>query len=251
MKTEFSIKKIKCTQELIGKDIIIPATEEGVENLKSLKYNDKSLCVIKYTNHHSLERHDLLFACIKLISDNSELSELEIKEKLKIDARWIKGYVTYKDKHNQDRVNVITKSIAFPEMSLQDANEFYSKAFDILASYLGITTDELVREAKLRMKEKHYCELCGMPAHQKHHLLSQSKVNIEKYGKKLINADFNIRWLCGDCHSGHNKIPKELNWSENRFLKEAQSRGYLIDNLKDNIKNTFEGEEICSQMGIA
>jgi Zn finger protein HypA/HybF involved in hydrogenase expression len=246
MKTELTIKKVKCTQDMIGQDILIPGNEKSLKSLKSLPYAKDMISNIKYKQDHNIKRHGLFWACVGLVSENTGKADYEIEEKVKIDCRWIKGYITYPDKNGKNRVNVITKSISFFSMNLEDANNFYSKAFDVLASYIGVETNVMIEEAKLRMKGKYYCILCGKQGIQKHHKFSQSKVNIAKYGRELIDAEFNTEWLCPDCHSSHNKIPKELNWSEARFVKEAKSRGYL-QNTKDDLINTFEGEEVKNE----
>ncbi len=227
MITEFTMMKIKCTQEMIGKDIFIPASEEGLESMKEFPFSEKMACVIKYKGRHNLERHDLFYACVKLVSENLDKSRLEIIEQCKLDCRWFAGYTYYKDKYGKERVNVITNSISFSGMSLKDADEFYDKAFDKLAGYLKISNDVMINEAKLRMKGKYYCIVCGKPASQRHHCFSQSKVNIEIYGKKLIDADFNRRWVCIDCHPSHINIPPELIWDEKKFISEAKKRGLL------------------------
>jgi hypothetical protein len=247
MKTELTIVKAKCSQDMVGQDIIIPATEESQEIMNPLPYGLVMGCNIKYKGRHNLERHDLFHACIKLVADNTGKNRQQIYQECLLAVRWHKGYAYYKDKDGKERINVILKSTSFIEMSLQDAEYFYNelKPFDELASMIGITADELVREAKLRMKGRHYCILCGAKATDKHHKFSQSKINIAKYGRDLINNEFNIVWLCNNCHASHNKIPKELNWNEKRFIQEAKRNGYLLeDNLKQSLLNTFEGQEV-------
>jgi len=227
MTTEFTIMKIKCTKEMIGNDIIIPATEEGYEIMTKFPYAEKMATVVKYKGKHNLERHDLFYACIKLISENIGKSRIEVIEQCKLDCRWYAGYTYYKDKYGKERVNVITKSISFSAMNLKDADEFYDKAFDMLAKYLKITTEVLINEAKLKMKSKHYCIVCGKPASQKHHKYSQTKWAIEKYGKILIDSDWNLEWTCIDCHSSHAHIPADLIWEEKKFVNELEKRGLI------------------------
>lgn len=234
MLTEFSLIKIQCTQEMVGKNILIPGSDEAINNIDKFPFAEKMACVIKYKFRHNIERHDLFYACIKLVSENIDKSRVEIIEQCKLDCRWFEGYTYYKDKHGKDRVNVITKSIAFSAMNLKDADEFYGKAFDVLAKYLKITTEELTNEAKLNMKGKYYCVGCGKRAVQKHHLFSQTKWAIEKYGKKMIDAEFNKVWVCPDCHTSHSNIPKEYIWTERKFISEADKRGYITKTNKED-----------------
>jgi hypothetical protein len=235
MKSELTLIKIKCDESMIGQDIFIPGSEESIEVTKSLPYAIVMGGQVIYRGKHNLERHNLYHACIKLVSENTGRTKVQITEQCKIDCRHIDGYVYYKDKNDKDRVNVITKSTKFSKMTTQEAKEYYAKAFEVLAGYLNITTDELVNEAKLRMQTKHYCALCGSHATQKHHKFSQTKWAIEKYGRRLIDDPRNIEYICYNCHSSHAKIPPELNWNEKRFREEMG-----IDNILDK----FDGEVV-------
>ena len=44
------------------------------------------------SRNHNLERHDLFFACIKLVSDNTNRTEWIVREQVKLDCGWIKGF---------------------------------------------------------------------------------------------------------------------------------------------------------------
>ena len=228
MKAELTIMKIKCTQEMLGKDIFITCTEKSSQTQKSVPYANKMACQIKYGGKHNIERHDLFWACVALVCENTGLSSKQVEETCKIDCRWLEGYTHYKDKNGKERVNVMTKSISFSDMTLEEADEFYSKAFDVLAGYLQIETEKMIEEAKLRMKNPKYCIICGKRAVHKHHKFSQTKWAIDKYRKDLINADFNIVMLCPDCHSSHANVPKNLIWTEQKFINEAIKNGYKI-----------------------
>lgn len=243
MKTELTIRKVKCTQEMIGQDMLIPCNEKSLKTFHSLPYAKEMVSQIKYKDSHNILRHNLFWACIGLVSENTGKADYEIEESVKIDCRWIKGYIPYKDKDGKGRINIKTKKIDFFSMNKEDANNFYSKAFNALAKYINVSTEKMIEEAKLRMLNTRYCILCGAKAVHRHHKLSQSKVNINKFGKDLINADFNIEWLCPQCHSSHLNVPKELIWNEKRFIAEAKSRGYLKDK-KEDVKNIFDGEEV-------
>lgn len=154
MKSSFTVFKVKITPDMINQYVLIPASEEGESAIKSMPENKRIDCKLNYYAHHNLDRHDLFFACIKLVSDNTGQPEYVIKEQVKIDCRWIKGYAYYKDKHGKERCNIITRSISFSEMNLEDANNFYSQAFDILAGYISVTAEVLTAEAKKRMERR-------------------------------------------------------------------------------------------------
>lgn len=223
MKTELTLMKIKCGSEILGKDIMIPVTEKSETDMNSIPYGEKIKGQIKYSGKHNIERHDLFWACCALVSENTEnKTPSVIAEAVKIDARFIDYYLPYQDKNGNNRVNIKTKSISFYDLTLQEADEFYSMAFGILAGYLDIETERLIEEAKLKMKHAKYCPACGKKAVHKHHRFSQTSWAISKYGKDNVNADFNIAYYCADCHSSHRNVLKCDLWDENKYKRELQ-----------------------------
>jgi hypothetical protein len=249
MKAELTAIKVRCDASMVGQDIIIPATETAMETMKSLPYAEKMTCNFRYRTFHNIERHDLFWACFELVRENLGVKTFELEEKVKLDCRFVKGYIPYNDKNGKERIHVILKSLKFSALTIEDAKTFYSVAFDKLAEYIGVTTEELVNEAKLRMKGKHYCLLCGNQATTKHHKFSQTKWAIEKYGKKLIDDEKNIEWICLDCHGSHAKIPPELIWSEKKF-RAVMGLDKVDENYnysKEAVKEIFEGTEVTNE----
>lgn len=60
------------------------------------------------------------------------------------------------------------------------------------------------------------CKICGSTKYlQKHHMFSQSKLNIKLYSRKLIDDPKNIMTLCINCHL-YKTIPK---WNEKEFCE--------------------------------
>jgi hypothetical protein len=230
MKAEMTIKKIKIDSSMIGQDVLIPDSPDSLEIMNPLPYAQKMGIKIIYKGRHNLERHDLFHACIKLVADNTGKNRERIYQECLLAVRWHKGYAYYKDKDGKERVNVMLKSTSFFEMSLQDAEYFYNelKPFDELASMIGITADELVREAKLRMKGRRYCIICGNVSDQSHHCFSRTKWAIAKYGAKLIDASFNKIDACHRCNVSHANIPPEFIWDEKTFIDKARKAGYNI-----------------------
>lgn len=71
------------------------------------------------------------------------------------------------------------------------------------------------------------CEVCTKrPGVQRHHCFSQTKKAVAHYGRKLIDAPFNISYCCERCHSSHAKMPKRLLWDEWQFREAAEKAGY-------------------------
>ena len=71
------------------------------------------------------------------------------------------------------------------------------------------------------------CIICGSLATQRHHCFANTKMNFKNYGK-LLNAAFNLRPVCADCHCGHSNIPPDLIWSEEQFREEAIKNSYSL-----------------------
>jgi hypothetical protein len=151
MKSEFTVMKVKCIPEMLGREVLLVTDVKSYKEMKTLPIGKKMFCQVEHGGKHNLERHDLFWACVAIVSSNLGLTDNQVVETCKIDCRWYNGFTHYKDKNGKDRVNVMTKSIRFKEMTLVEANEFYSKAFDILSSYINISIEKLVAEAKERM----------------------------------------------------------------------------------------------------
>jgi hypothetical protein len=152
MKAEFSAIKIKIIPEMIGQEVLIVTDKKSFEEFKTIPSNKKIFCQVHHGGKHNLLRHDLFWSCAAIVAENLGLSDRQVVETCKIDCRWFEGFIHYKDKNGNDRVNVMTKSIGFHDMTLAEANEFYSKAFDMIASYINISSDQLTEEAKKRMR---------------------------------------------------------------------------------------------------
>ena len=70
---------------------------------------------------------------------------------------------------------------------------------------------------------------CNNSATDRHHCFSQTKHNVKKYGRKVIDSKQNIRYFCNNCHASHRKVPKWLIWDEITFLQRLHDddRDYL------------------------
>jgi len=70
---------------------------------------------------------------------------------------------------------------------------------------------------------------CNNSATDRHHCFSQTKHNVKKYGRKIIDSKQNIRYFCNNCHASHRKVPKWLIWDEITFLQRLhdEDRDYL------------------------
>jgi hypothetical protein len=151
MKTEYTVIKVRCIQEMVGKEVLLVTDAESYRKQRKLPVGEKMFCEISYGGRHNLKRHDLFQACVSIVAENLGESRTQVIERCKIDCRWYSGFTHYRDKNGSERINVMTKSIKFSEMTLADADEFYSRAFEVISDYIGVSSEKLVSEAKERM----------------------------------------------------------------------------------------------------
>ncbi len=156
----------------------------------------------------SVEQLNLYWACCDIVAENSEDDKNKIDKRCKIDCEFFADVII------KDGVNYATlDTISLSGTDAVKANEYFDKAFNVLGGYLGVSAEDLIREAQLRMRSK-ICKLCGGKATDKHHLFSQTKWARQKYGKH-IDDERNIIWLCNTCHTTK-PIPK---LTEKEFCK--------------------------------
>lgn len=81
------------------------------------------------------------------------------------------------------------------------------------------------------------CSFCNIrQATQRHHKFSQTKNNRKIYGK-ILDMDFNIEYVCIDCHAGHAKIPDWALWDEKKFRSEAEALGIALPDGSKSFRN--------------
>jgi len=82
------------------------------------------------------------------------------------------------------------------------------------------------------MKLIKICQKCNKnKASEIHHRFSQKKLYRKIYGD-LIDAKFNIQYLCYDCH--HNKSLDKF--SELEFRQEAEKQGYNLPTMSKSLQ---------------
>lgn len=244
--------KIQITDEMIGQDCIILSEKEWYQDLEYgelnlFHYNSK-------ISNVSLRQNNLYWSCCKLVANNKNDDNFNTKEKVsdqcKINARHAKGFFTWVNTKGIKCVQLILKSLKFKEFKEKDKrNEYFEKSFAFMSDLLGITPEELIEQAKSEMKQKDICLLCGKPAKQRHHMFSQSKPNREKYGNKIIDSPFNIKWFCHDCHSSHeNPEVHKYTLNERQFNNLLLTQDNVYDLLK-TIPDDNKRDELFSRMG--
>jgi hypothetical protein len=213
--------RAKITSDMIGKDAVILTDPE---KYKELGYGE--MTVVKFNkgvDRRSIEQNNLYWACLQLLVENRQddyvitrqepfTKELlfDTKDKAHAQVRWGCKYINFESMvffKQSNRMYFELDSISFSKADRKKAGEYYTKAFEYMADLLGITVEELVKEAQSRMQGVKICSICGRKATDRHHLFSNTRHNREMYGK-LLDDDRNIVWLCNGCHVGGASIPK-------------------------------------------
>ena len=247
---EIILTKIKITQDMIGKDVLISS---DTQIINKMKYGE--LQAVKFYNklsQRSLQQHRLLFAIFNIVVDhfkgiNKNLDTIEkIKEQAKLNSKYVDCWYEFENKKTGEKqLNIKTKSISFDTLPHLEACGLFEEFFEFCAELLCTSKEDLLSNAEEQIKLRKTCILCGKKATQRHHLFSQTKSNIEKYGKKIIDADFNLIDVCHDCHASHSNpelakyILTETQF-EDLILSQPNAKE-LIENIKDEaIKNALK-----------
>ena len=135
--------------------ILYPSSFEDSETL-SANYRQNQL--VKCKTYHvtkemepSVIQNNLMHACFKLVADNHP--QLKTKEQVKFNVKVALHFV------HEDRVAVRKdgtvqfeyRSFSFKELRNMERLRVFDRAFEYCADLLGITVEELVREAKAQM----------------------------------------------------------------------------------------------------
>ena len=135
--------------------VLHPASFEDAETLSN-NYRQNQL--VKCKTYHvtkemepSVIQNNLMHACFKLVADNHP--QLKTKEQVKFNVKVALHFV------HEDRVAVRRdgtvqfeyRSFSFKELRNMERLRVFDRAFEYCADLLGITVEELVREAKAQM----------------------------------------------------------------------------------------------------
>ena len=133
--------------------ILSPASEEDLRALKN--YLPNQILRAKLTGvkkPRSYEQLRLYWACCKAVADNLEgKTKEDIDFETKVALRHIKGFRV---------VNGVTMievdSISFANLTHLDACNYFDRAFPVMAKMIGITKEELLRNAESSGQEEYF-----------------------------------------------------------------------------------------------
>ena len=139
---------------------LMPQSEEDAEALADeFKLNQLVRCKVYKIDpvlEPSILQNNLLHKCFELVAENSDHPNLNSKAKVKFACK------VGIDFRYQDRVAVRPdgtvvfeyRSFSFKELRDMERLHVFELAFAWCALQLGLTVDELIAEAKARMKQK-------------------------------------------------------------------------------------------------
>lgn len=297
---DITLSRVKITENMVGKECLITP---DAKILNQLQYGELYAGGIRTKiKPRSVRQHRLLFAAFKMVLENKgddpNWNTLEkVKEQIKIKIRFVETYYYYENKilldstnnirslledltidakikagileelekinWNGKTLNIKTKSISFEELEQEEANQVFDDMINECCNQIGCTWEEFEELAKKRTNLRKTCSFCGGEANQKHHIFPNTKANVEKYGRKLINMDFNKKAACENCNPGHASPELSKNWIYTEFqfdklILQQENSLKIINKIKDdfkkeellrmlkikNIKEKFEGDII-------
>jgi len=221
--------KVKITIDMVGKTAWILTDEEKNQVADWGEY-----IAIKFmpgVDQRSLEQNNLYWKCLEIYCENkSDDFEYNTKDKCHSQVRWAVKYINkesavhFMDKNGNSKLYFELDSISF-KTPQKKANQYYDNALKHIADDLGLTVEELISEAKGRMKARRICKLCGKSQKiQGHHKFPQYKNHKELY-PDFINHPDNLLDICVDCHM----VKSIPTWSEKEFCEhfkiEVRSKG--------------------------
>ncbi len=123
----------------------------SVEDYDALgEYHKNQLIRIKtygVQKERSYQQLKLFWACCRKVAENTEATNWNTKEKaaesVKLNLHFSKGYVVY-----NGAVQVITRSISYKNLRHMEACNFFDRAFPVMAKVIGVSVDELLKEAQ-------------------------------------------------------------------------------------------------------
>ena len=127
-----------------------PHSIEDKETLKSYKpFQILKAKISGVRKPRSYQQLKLFFACCQTIADNTEDPQWDTKDKVKFQVSVILHFVepNVVAIDTSGKVVFQYRSIAFKELPHMEAFNFFDRAFETMASKIGITVDELLENA--------------------------------------------------------------------------------------------------------
>lgn len=131
-------------------DKLVPFSEEDLINLKS--FQDNQILKAKISGvrkQRSYKQLKLFWACCRTVSENTKDQHWDTSAKV---AEQIKHALQFYDTTSiivlpDGTVKIPVRSISYKNLGHMDAISFFDRAFPVMAKKIGITVEELLKNA--------------------------------------------------------------------------------------------------------
>jgi hypothetical protein len=141
-----SMKKFKITPDLIGNYTLCPYRPEDIDYIEKLSpdaFFDVEIRKITSKKERSYEQLKLYWAACRYTAHNTENPDWNDYRKVDEQCKLACGMIDFRIMQG-DIVHYKTKSISFCELDHLEATEYFNTAFEFMALFLGMSTDDLI-----------------------------------------------------------------------------------------------------------
>lgn len=140
-------------EKLYGKDCLVPFDIPTIEAMKGVSKNE--LVRGKFSGSKkgvSLPQFGLYWACCALVAGNTENQEMNTKEKVSEYVKLKIGWTDFRQVYSDGTVHIKTKTLSHDNIDHFIFDNYFSQALEVMAGFLKITPEQLVFNAKDRMR---------------------------------------------------------------------------------------------------
>lgn len=133
-------------------EVLVPFSKEARAALSKFKQNQiVKTKVSGFKKERSVRQLRLFFACCRTVVDNTEDPNWDnvdkVKNQVKVALQFIDLNRSIVDKKGVFHPHY--RSICFDELGHMEANNFFDRAWPILAGKIGVTVNDLLRNAEV------------------------------------------------------------------------------------------------------
>ncbi|WP_293880508.1 hypothetical protein [Sphingomonas sp.] len=130
-------------------DVAVPADEDSLAALRGFKDGAEFLGIIR--GARNLEQLKLFWVLVGIVAESTDRAKTSIKHDAAIATKFVEYHCDYDGK-----VHVIPKSIAVESMTQADFDQFFTKAVEVMAGWIGAEHKDLMRRFNEAAADKRY-----------------------------------------------------------------------------------------------
>jgi len=144
---------IKLHYQIQGNGTLKPQSELDADTLfENYKLNQPvSVQITGGSSARSVPESNLFHSCCKLVAENTEDDQWNSTDKAKIQCKMLLKFFKEEIWVDDGGVHFVLDTLRFDKTNQVRSHKFIEQALDILARKIGLTREELVKEAKLKM----------------------------------------------------------------------------------------------------